>query len=99
MPTIKCKQCDAYISDPCIKMSGLFLSKMDLQTQSTENNGKIAAIDSILRDDLGLYNHHQLFQSFQRNMSVSRSPSVDQPVLFTLRCINGHTNQYLLTCP
>jgi len=96
MPNIKCLQCDAYISDPCVKMSGLFLIKMDLEAQPLPDDTKIDNINTLIQEDLGLINHDQVFQSFKINRRTALPPS---PTLFTLRCINGHTNQYLITCP
>ena len=49
MTDVKCATlgCPAYISDPCIKISGLFLTKMDLEAQVVPSRDKINAINNI----------------------------------------------------
>jgi hypothetical protein len=99
MADILCKQCNAYISDPCVMISGLFLKKMNLEAKPKRADDKIDTINKILQEKLGLDNHQQLFERFKRHYRKSKVAKVNQPILFTLTCINGHTNQYSITCP
>ena len=103
MADVKCKEphCDCYISDPCIKVSGLFLTKIDLEESGGTDpfkDDKISTIDKILQNDLGLDNHQHLYTQFKADYRAFKKATVTGKTRFTLTCRLGHTHDYFITC-
>lgn len=96
MPNIPCKICGALINDPCVKVSGLFLTKMDLEAQPFPDQTKLDAVNYLVEEELGVNEHQQHFNNFVARRSGQRV--APQPILFRLTCINGHKDHYSITC-
>lgn len=102
MPHIKCTEpsCEAYITDPCVKLEGLFLIRADLSEKLGKNptepglQQKLDQLDELLDSQLGVT------QEKMASLSVSKSRALKKTdeMLFILTCINGHKRQYSITC-
>lgn len=99
MSNVKCIElgCPHYISDPCVKVTGLFqirtelLSRQQLFPEDLEIQKNIESVDTLVTKELGLTDvktHHEAFQQ-QSRTSVH---------LFTLVCVLNHKHQYNIQC-
>ncbi|WEK34522.1 MAG: hypothetical protein P0Y53_18705 [Candidatus Pseudobacter hemicellulosilyticus] len=104
MPHVKCIEpsCPHYITDPCVKLEGLFLIRTDLfvQLEMDPDNlsiqRKLDQLDELMDSQLGLNQEKISFL----NASKTSKGTVKKTgaLLFTLTCLLGHRNQYSITC-
>lgn len=100
MPDIPCKElgCTLLITDPCVKLKGLFILRKDLteRLKNTKEEGQQAllnSVDQLLEKELGLNTSFSRVFTGPEKMSYATDP-----ILFTLKCIKGHIHQYSITC-
>jgi hypothetical protein len=100
MPDILCKEpgCTHLITDPCVKLVGLFRLHKDLSERlnNTKEEGQQAllnSVDQLLEKELGINtSNNKVFLGMEEMRHAS------DPILFTLKCIQGHIHQYSITC-
>lgn len=100
MPNIPCKEpgCPSLITDPCVKLKGLFVIHKDLServknTRDQEQLGLLNSVEQLLEKELGLNTNNSKFF-----LGREKLPETNRPILFTLQCIRGHIHQYSITC-
>ena len=104
MPHIKCKEpkCPHYITDPCVKLEGLFLIREDLFAEKERNpkdtaiQKKLEQLDELIQSQLGVSENK--ISSLSVNMTGKRAVKNSNAMLFTLTCLLGHRHQYFITC-
>lgn len=100
MPDIPCKEpgCTEYISDPCVKMKGLFLLYNDLSerlkvTKIEDQFALLNSVNHLIEIELGLY-----LKDSNAFLEREKLKQENVPIRFTLKCIKNHVNQYFITC-
>lgn len=100
MPDILCKEpgCGSLITDPCVKLEGLFILRRDLSerlknTKEERQQALLNSVDQLFENELGLTTSNS--KAF---LGLEKIKSATDPILFTLKCIQGHVHQYSITC-
>jgi hypothetical protein len=100
MPDIPCKEpdCPHLITDPCVKLQGLFIVRKDLSQrfENTREQGQqdlLDSVDQLLEKELGVTASNN-----DKFLTLENMARESAPILFTLKCIKGHVHQYSITC-
>jgi hypothetical protein len=92
-----------WMSDPCVKVSGLMQIRSDLeQITPGDNTEQVTLINQLLKDHLGISDQNSVYRNFVQSRQLAKTrgritPAL--PTLFTLVCDLGHRRQYTITCP
>lgn len=101
MAAIKCKECGFMISDPCVLMNSLFSARLMserhefLNFDITETKKRIA---DRLEKELGLTDLEFRYEQFKHRINDHSLSNEKSPIVFTLKCLAGHQNKYILDC-
>lgn len=100
MPDVHCKEpnCTNIITDPCFKLKGLYIIRKELTerlnyTKEEEQLTLLNSVDQLLEKELGLNAGPNKVLLGLENFGLASNP-----ILFTLKCIQGHIHQYFITC-
>lgn len=101
MAAIKCKDCGFMISDPCALLNNLFSARLMSERQDFLNTNPIDTkkrITERLEKELGLTDVEERYERFKDRVHGQNFLDQHETVIFTLRCLAGHLNHYVINC-